>query len=400
MSDTTMVALLAAAMLLRLGQGLYGAGVVRSKNAAAEVMRAICDLAIAALAFWAIGGAILMQQHNGLFAIDLQQLVGRGHEDHLLLYLVLILLGTGAFSAAVAERARFVVTCAASLLLAGVIMAIAGKWVWNGGWLADMGFVDRAGATVLHVSVGAAALVAAMLVGPRAGKYNRDRSANFIPGHSLVLKQIGVIMMLIGFVPYVTAATWRHIGHSASDTAMNVLLAAAAGAAVSLLIGRARYGKPDILLTCSGLIGGAVAMTAGAGTVSSLSAVIIGGVAGALVPAAVIFIDLRLRIDDAGSIAAMHGVGGAWGALAAAIFAPLPWSERFQLIGVQLLGVITIGVMSLIIIGGAMALLRATIGIRATEADEFDGLDLAEHDVNAYPDFQQTTIKSYHLREA
>jgi ammonium transporter, Amt family len=319
----------------------------------------------------------------------------------LLLYLSLVLIGTGAFAAAVAERARITVTFVGSILLAGVVFPVAGKWAWNGGWLAEMGFRDEAGAAVLHAAVGAAALVSAALVGARSGKYNRDRCANFIPGHSMVMKQIGMLVMLIAWVPYVSGAAASHaVAFRLSTAATNVLIAAAAGSVVSLLVGRLRYGKPDILLAGSGLIGGAVAITACAATCSSAWAAGIGAVAGLVVPFATIYIDTRLKIDDPGSIAAIHGVGGIWGAAAAGLATGVDWSDRISLLAVQVMGALAIVAMAVLVVGSVLLIMRATMGIRAGEADEFDGLDLAEHDVNAYPDFQQTTIKSYHLREA
>ena len=182
--------------------------------------------------------------------------------------------------------------------------------------------------------------------------------------------------------------------------AMSALLAAAAGGLAGLLYARIRYGKPEVFLTYSGLLGALVAVSAGAGVVSVPSAVFIGAVAGLIVPLSIIAIDLFWRIDDPSGGIAIHGVGGLWGTLAVALFIPGSFVAKMKLLGIQALGAVSISALVLIICLGLFAILKASHRLRSLEADEFDGLDLAEHDINAYPDFQQTMIKSYHLREA
>jgi Amt family ammonium transporter len=211
---------------------------------------------------------------------------------------------------------------------------------------------------------------------------------------------VGVLLILAGWVPYLLAATSLHGGLS-DHTAMNVLLAAAAGTITALLLSNARYGKPDILLTCSGLLGGLVAISGAAGAVHSISAVAIGAVAGAIVPTLTVMIDLVWKIDDPAGGVAIHLVGGAWGTLAVALFTPSRgFLDALRQIGVQSLGLIVIAVVSLGLSLALFAGLRAFVTLRLSEAAEYDGVDLAEHDLNAYPDFQQTMIKSYHMREA
>jgi Amt family ammonium transporter len=243
------------------------------------------------------------------------------------------------------------------------------------------------------------------MVGPRGGKYNRDGSANAIPGHNIPLVGIGAMAMLVGWVPYVIGAALMHSpyvqsGDRFGTVAMNVLLAGAAGGIVSLAYGQVRYGKPEVILTLGGMLGGLVAISAGAAIVGSIAAVVIGAVAGLLVSAATLVLDVRWHVDDPSGGIAIHGVGGLWGTLAVGVFAPGTWTDRLELLAVQALGAAMVALLSAIVAIVAFAIMKMVVDLRSKEADEFDGLDLAEHDINAYPDFQQTMIKSYHLREA
>jgi Amt family ammonium transporter len=400
MEPIWVVTLAAGALLMRLGQALYQAGLVRSKNASSAVMRNIVDFAVVTICFWLVGAAILQQTNNAFFSFDLHSLGARSDVTGAGFgLLALVLAVTGVVNGATAERARFRVGVLCSIMLSALIIPVMGRWVW-GGWLSRMLYVDQAGASVLHIPAGTVALVAAMMLGPRIGKYNHDRSSNFIPGHSLVLNQLGVLVMTIAFVPYVLAAITIH-QTALWVAALDVMLSASAGALTSLFIARLRYGKVDVLVMCSGLLGGAVAITAGPG-VSPVAAVIIRVVAGIVVPLATVIIDVKFRIDDPGNVIAIHLVGGVWGTLAAGLLRPhgISMAERFRAVGVQASGAIAAIALSLVVSLIVFTIARVFGPLRVTEADEFDGCDLAEHDVNAYPDFQQTTIKSYHLREA
>ncbi|MEA2734474.1 MAG: ammonium transporter, Amt family, partial [Humisphaera sp.] len=234
----------------------------------------------------------------------------------------------------------------------------------------------------------------------RSGKYNRDLSSNFIPGHSAPMASVGVMLMLAGWVPYVLAASAAN-GSVVGRAAINVILAAAAGTVVAALVTRAKYGKPEIMLTYSGLLGALVAISASGGAVSTIAAVVIGAVAGVICPIATVQLDLVWKIDDPAGGVAIHALGGAWGTLAAALFIPVAtYGDKFRFLGVQLLGLFVIAALAFASALVVFTLLKKTVGLRLSEDAEYDGVDLAEHDLNAYPDFQQTMIKSYHLREA
>jgi Amt family ammonium transporter len=269
------------------------------------------------------------------------------------------------------------------------------------------GYFDLAGASTLHVAAGVFAAVAAAIVGPRNGKFNRDGSSAIMPGHNLPLLSVGALLMFVGWAPYIAGASLAHLRIApgteviyAAPGAFNALLAGAAAGLASLLYSQLRYGKPDIMLVVTGLLGGLVSVSAGATAMPAWAAVSIGAVAGVIVPLAAVTIDLRGRLDDPGGIIAIHAVGGALGTLAVAFVLPVtPAPSRFQQFGIQLLGLLSIALFSAVVALLLFLMLKKTVGIRSKEADEFDGLDLAEHDIGAYPDFQQTTIKSYHLRE-
>jgi Amt family ammonium transporter len=397
----TMVLLGVAVLLVRVGQALYATGLCRSKNAAGMALRLVADLCAAVLAFWAVGAAVLMQRANGVFGVEWGAMAGASPVSAEQFFAAcVVLVATGSVAGALAERSKFAATWAASILLAGLVVPAAAKWGW-GGWLARLGFHDIAGASAVHLSAGVCAAVGAALVGPRTGKYNRDGSANMIPGHNLPLAAAGVLAVLAGWVPYVYGcAVQRGRASPVGTEAMNVLLAAAAAGAASMLLSQVRHGKPDVVLALTGVLGGLVSITAAGGAVGTESAVLIGAVAGVVVPTAAVALDLLAHVDDPAAAVAIHGVGGLWGTLAAGLFANVPFLARLRLLGIQALGAVAVIALAAALSLALFAALRATVGLRVKEADEYDGLDLAEHDIGAYPDFQQTMIKSYHLREA
>lgn len=400
--------LAAGVLLLRIGQGAYAVGLSRARNSASASMRGLCDLCVATLVFWAVGAAILFHCGGRFFGLDTRLLFGAsigtgGMTAAVALGAIVASIATGAVVEAAGERSRFFPLVAASVLLAAIVVPVAGNWATSG-WLARLGFVDPAGASWVHLTGGVCAAVAAWAVGPRQGKYNRDGSANMMPGHSLPLARIGAMLMLAGWLPYV--GTMLMISSApappvnADAACLNVLLAAAAAGLTGLLYSQVRYGKPDVGHTLMGMLGGLVAITAAAGVVASYWAVLIGALAGCLVPVASIWIDRHLRIDDPVGAVAIHGVGGLWGTLAAGIFAAGGLADHARHAGVQLLGALAIAALSGAFSLALFLILRSTVQLRVSELDEFDGLDLAQHDIAAYPDFQQNTIRSYHMREA
>jgi Amt family ammonium transporter len=399
-----LIVLGAGALLARVGQGLYATGLSRSKNAAGAVARNLFDLCSGALAFWAVGAAILLQQRNAFFGVRSSLLLGwhvpGPSADLVAFYTIAVLIACAVPAGALAERSRFFPASLGAIVLAAVVIPVTGMWAWGtGGWLHRLGFVDVAGASVLHLTAGVTAAVGAALVGPRNGKYHRDGSASMIPGHNVPLAGAGAMFVFAGWLPFVAGFAIRSSA-PAGLALLDALLAAAAGGMAAMLFGRFRYGKPDVTLALLGLLGGLVAISAGAGRVGPPAAVFIGAVAGVIVPMGSIFLDLIARIDDPTGAISVHGLGGAWGTLAVGLLLPGSLGARAAQLGIQLAGAAASAAVAFAIAGGTLYVLRATVGLRAREADEYDGLDLAEHDIGAYPDFQQTMIKSYHLREA
>jgi Amt family ammonium transporter len=385
------------ALLIRVGFTIHGAGMARSKNSAGAVMRNLCDLCVAILAFWAIGHAIASSDAR-FFGVRLRSLLGSDTAETSGLFFptAAVLIATGIVPGVLAERARFWPSLASSILLAGLLIPTLMLWTFPGGWLHHLGFTDHAGAAWLHLPGALCAAVGAIFVTARTGKFNRDGSSTAIPGHSVPLAGIGITLLLVGFFCFIPFADSTHFG----PAAMNVLVAAAAGGLASVMLGQFRYYKPDIHLTFAGIVGAIVAISAGAGTLPGIAAVLIGAVAGIIVPLAILSIDVHLRIDDPSGNIAVHGVAAIWGLLATPLLARgLTATQRLKGLGVQLLGIATIALLTITCSAALWLCLKRLTKIRASEADEFDGLDLAEHDIGAYPDFQQNTIKSYHLRE-
>ncbi len=403
--ENWMVACAAGALLARAGLALYTCGLVRAKNAGGALLRHVGDFCLTALTFWAVGIAILDPGGNAS-VLNWHALFGLRGDDaalfggHVFLMLCVTLLASGIVVGSLSERSRFWPSFAPSVLLGGVLVPLFARWAGASGWLGRMGFHDGAGASYVHVAAGTCAAAGAIIVGGRTGKYNRDGSSNVIPGHSLPLAGGGAALIVVAWLPYVLAFSGASM-LTAGMIGMNVVLAAASGGMAALIVGQLRYGKPDITLTLTGVLGALVAITAGADVMSNLFAAITGAVAGVVVPWFVLQIDLVWKADDPTGAVATHAVGGAWGLIATGLFGPAAsWSEKLKSLGTQTLGLLVVallaGGLSVVVFVAMSRLVR----LRAREADEFDGLDLAEHDIGSYPDFQQTTIKSYHLREA
>jgi ammonium transporter, Amt family len=379
-------------LLLRVASALHVAGLVRSKNSAGIVMRLAVDAALAVLAFWLVGGPILLGKLAAVYR----------HGDMLdtlalFVRLAAVLLATAIVVGTVAERSKFFPAAAASLLLGGLVVPLAMRFSTGDAWLVRLGYRDLAMAGPIHLAGALTAAVLSVLVGPRMGKYNRDGSSNAIPGHSVPLASLGVLLTFVAWVPYVLGFGIANPG----AVAVNVLLSGSAGAVASLLFCQLRYGKPDIHLTFSGLLGALVAITPLADTGWPLAAILVGAVAGILVPVATLFLDLIWKIDDPTGSIAVHGVSAIWGLFATPfLLSGLTFADRMKALLGQAVGIATITALTLASSAALFLLLKRTVGLRSKEADEYDGLDLAEHDIGAYPDFQQTTIKSYHLREA
>ncbi|MGD9651217.1 MAG: ammonium transporter [Candidatus Dadabacteria bacterium] len=287
-------------------------------------------------------------------------------------------------SGAVAERIKLPSFLVFTVLFVSFVYTIAGSWKWGGGWLDQMGFYDFAGSTLVHSVGGWGALVGAMLLGPRLGKYTKS-GIKPIPGHSMPLATIGVLLLWFGWFGFNGGSVLSADPGPISLVIVTTSLAAAAGIVGAMIVSWIVSKKPDLSMALNGCLAGLVGITAGADVTTPLTAVIIGAVAGCLVVAAVIIIDSVLKVDDPVGAVSVHLVCGIWGTLAVGIFSTNPeHSFMVQLIGVVAYAVFTV-ICSLII----FLVIKMIMGLRVSAEEEMDGLDLGEHGMMAYPDFQQ-----------
>ena len=291
--------------------------------------------------------------------------------------------GATIVSGAVAGRIKLHSFLLFTFFFVGLVYPFVGSWKWGGGWLDQMGFYDFAGSTLVHSVGGWGALAGAMLLGPRIGKYAKGQ-IGAIPGSSMPLATVGVFLLWLGWFGFNGGSVLSGDPGPVSFTLVTTCLAAAAGIVSAHFTSTLMQGKPDLSMVLNGCLAGLVGITAGADTVSPLSAVIIGLVAGVLVVMAVITIDTKLKIDDPVGAISVHLVCGIWGTLAVGIFSMNPdHSFITQLIGVAAYGVTTFA-MALAL----FAALKAVMGIRVEADEEIQGLDKGEHGLDAYTGFQ------------
>lgn len=285
-------------------------------------------------------------------------------------------------SGAVAERIKLSSFLIFATIFVAIVYPIAGSWKWGGGWLDQMGFYDFAGSTLVHSVGGWGGLVGAYLLGPRVGKYLASGAMRPIPGHSLPLLAIGVFLLWLGWFGFNGGSVLSADPELISLVIVTTSLAAAAGALGAAFTSWGAFKYPDLSMALNGVLAGLVGITAGADVVSPGEAVIIGLVAGIIVVFAVSFFD-RIRIDDPVGAISVHLVCGIWGTLAVGIFGGPDFSVATQFIGVLAYGVFTV-VCSFIIFYA----IKTAMGIRVTEEEERRGLDISEHGMESYPDFQ------------
>ena len=390
--------LIAAALVffMQAGFAMVEAGFTRAKNAVNILMKNLMDFSMGTLAFWAIGFGLMFGVSStgwfgfsGFFLSDFDI----GGDPWVLAFWMfqVVFAATAAtiVSGAMAERTKFSGYLIYTVVLSAIIYPIFGSWAWGGlyrggGWLESLGFIDFAGSTVVHSVGGWAALAGALVLGPRLGKYTRDGKIKPILGHNMPLAALGVFILWLGwfgFNPGSTTAANRDI----AMIFVNTNLAAAAGAVLAMVTSWVKFGKPEVGMSLNGALAGLVAITAPCASVSPLSAVFIGAVAGVIVVVSVLFFE-RIRIDDPVGAISVHGVNGAWGTLAAGIFNL--GGTSLKIIGVQVLGIAACFLWVFPLAYLMFKLIDKTVGLRVSEEEEMEGLDLSEHAGNAYPDFE------------
>ncbi len=409
--DTVWV-LIAAALVFFMQAGFFflEGGLTRAKNVSNAMLKGVMDFCLGALIYWMVGFAIMFGIDSGGFLGTSGFFSNLANPDWNGLPLYVFLLFQIAFAGAaatilagaVAERVKFSAYCIATVCITGFIYPVVGHWIWaEGGWLYELGMLDFAGSTVVHTVGGICALIGASIVGARDGKYNADGTPNAIPGHNIPMAALGTFILWLGWYGFNPGST-LHASPAIATIAMTTTLAASAGAVVAMFITWIRYGKPDVSMSFNGALAGLVAITAGCAYVSMVSSVIIGIVAGALVVFAVEFIDRKLKVDDPVGAISVHAVNGIWGTLAVGLFAQVSMGEANGVAAVnglffgggvvqlakQLLGVASVVAWVALTAAVLFYALKKTIGIRVDEEGQKAGLDISEHNLEAYPDFQ------------
>ena len=386
-------------MFMAAGFAMLESGMVRAKNVGTICVKNISLYSVAGIMFYLVG-------YNLLYGIDEGGYLGSlsiwgGHDSALTAdtpdfsggystgsdwYFQMVFVATAAsiVSGTVAERIKLWPFLCFVVLLTAFIYPIQASWVWGGGWLSAAGFSDFAGSTLVHSVGGWAALVGAILLGARAGKYSADGSVTPIPGSSMPLATLGTFILWLGWFGF-NGGSQLALGSAidaaaVADIFINTNMAAAAGVVAAMIATQLLYGKVDLTMALNGAIGGLVSITAEPLAPSIGQALFIGAVGGILVVLAVPLLD-KLKIDDVVGAIPAHLVCGIWGTMI------VPLSNSGTAFGTQFLGVISIGVFAVIASAIGWMLLKFTVGIRVSEEEELNGLDKSELGIEAYPEF-------------
>ena len=393
--DTIWVVLTAAMILLMEGGfALLEAGFVRSKNSVNIIMKVFADITIGTLVFFLIGFG-LMYGKDLLGFIGTSGFLMKGDLSHLDLSISIdsFWLFQGAFviavisivSGAVAERINFRAYLLYILAMTAIIYPIAGHWVWGGGWLSELGMQDFAGSAVIHALGGFSALAAAILIGPRKGKFTAEGLSSVALPSNLPLASVGAFLLWFGWFGFnagsTLTATDGRIGHIAIVT----MLSAAAGGATTLIYTLFRYGRSDAPSVINGSLAGLVGITAGCAFVSDYAAILIGAVSGLLMMAATNWLEAR-KIDDPVGAFPVHAASGVWGTVAVGLFASeggLFTGGGWHLLGVQILGLVVLCTWGFVLTWVALKIINVWIPIRSTDEEQELGLDISYHGITA-----------------
>jgi len=399
--DTIWVAICGAIIFfMEGGFALLEAGFVRSKNAMSIIAKVIIDITFGGIAFYLIGFGIAYGNSNGWFAFDTgitTKDLGLGltvsNKLFWFIQLGFAIAAISIVSGAVAERMKIWSYAIYVFIFCAVMYPLVANWVWNpNGWLALRGFNDFAGSAAVHAMGGFSALAAAIVLGPRIGKYRKNGEVNAIPGHNLPLAAIGAFILWFGWFGFNPGSTLGAVGNweLIGTVATNTFLASAAGGISTMFYTYFRYGQIDITMTINGVLAGLVAITAGCNVVGPNAAIIIGLIAGVLVDIAVLYID-KLKIDDPVGAIAVHGVNGFFGALAVGLFATdggLFFGGGTAMLATQALGVLVIGAFGFVFTFILMKIMQKTMGIRISKVEESAGIDAVSFGVEAYSTFE------------
>ncbi|MCA1769188.1 MAG: ammonium transporter [Halomonas sp.] len=388
-------------MWMAAGFSMLEAGLVRSKNTAEILIKNVALFAIACTMYLLVGYYIMYSSAEGGILPNLGFLLGAENSADAVLaggddapyysmradyffQVVFVATAMSIVSGAVAERMKLWAFLAFTVVMTAVIYPVSGFWTWGGGWLSAAGFSDFAGSGIVHMAGAAAALAGVLLLGPRKGKYGKDGSIYAIPGANLPLATLGTLILWMGWFGFNGGSELKvsDIGsaNNVAQVLVNTNAAAAGGVIAALILAKLWFRKADLTMTLNGALAGLVAITAEPLAPSALSASLIGAVGGIIVIVAIVSLD-KLKIDDPVGAISVHGVVGIWGLLA------VPLTNGDATFGAQLLGIV--GIFAWVFIASLIVwgIIKAVMGIRVSEEDEYAGVDLAECGMEAYPEF-------------
>ena len=408
MADTLWV--LVAAFLvffMQAGFAMVESGFTRAKNAVNILMKNLLDFSMGSIAYWAIGFAIMFGTGSAFMGLSgwfvpadstaFASLEWSSVPTHAAWLFQLVFAATAAtiVSGAMAERTQFKSYLIYSVFITGIIYPVVGHWIWGGGWLSDFGMSDFAGSTVVHSTGGWLALTGAVVLGPRAGKYDSDGNPRPIAGHNLPLAALGVFILWLGWFGFNPGSQMGADAAEISGIAVTTNLAAAAGAITAMITAWIFLGKPDAGMSLNGALAGLVAITAGCASVSPVSAAIIGALGGIVVVLSVLLFE-KLRIDDPVGAISVHGTCGALGTILLGFFDSsngVFFGGGFGLLWAQIVGVVAVLVWCLVTGFILFSGIKAVTGLRVSEEEEQTGLDYEEHGASAYPDFNVSSMR-------
>ena len=400
----------ALVFFMQAGFAMVETGFTRAKNAGNIIMKNLMDFCIGTPVFWLVGFGIMFGAGNGFFGkiggIATEANYGSamlpdGVPFWAFLIFQTVFCATSAtiVSGAMAERTKFSAYCIYSLLISLVVYPVSGHWIWGGGFISQMGFHDFAGSCAVHMVGGVAAFVGAIILGPRIGKYTKSGKSKAIPGHNLTVGELGVFILWFCWFGFNGASTVSMEGDaivSAGKIFVTTNLAAAVATVTVMLITWVRYKKPDVSMSLNGSLAGLVAITAGCDTVSPTSAAIIGILSGFIVVFGIEFIDKVLKVDDPVGAVGVHGLNGAFGTLAVGLFSDgsgTDWKGLlvgggFHGFGVQIAGMCITILWVAVTMTIIFQVIKHTLGLRVSEEEEIQGLDVKEHGLaSAYDGF-------------
>ena len=391
---------------MQAGFAMVETGFTRAKNAGNILMKNLMDFCIGTVMFILIGFSLLLGEDVlgfiGKPGFDIFTSYANFDFSNFVFNLVFCATTATIVSGAMAERTKFLSYCIYSAVISALIYPIEAHWIWGGGWLSQLGFHDFAGSCAIHMVGGISALIGAAMLGPRIGKFSKDKSGkitkvNAFPGHNLPLGCLGCFILWFGWYGFNGAACTS--GDQLASVFLTTTVAPAVATVVCMIFTWLKYGKPDVSMCLNASLAGLVAITAPCDVTDCFGAICIGFVSGLLVCFGVWLLDYKLHIDDPVGAVAVHMMNGIWGTIAVGLFATksapgndsvvgLFYGGGFRQLGIQLLGFVTVAAWTAVTITIAFIIIKKTIGLRVTEEEEIVGLDSMEHGLaSAYSGF-------------